>query len=109
MPMPMLTAEVIEDSPIETLVALQMASVDEIRRKFQKRRQGSGGVDRIIRRLLGLEQKARQYRDGAKFVRHVVDRTGLAGFNEVWADPENLPTRTEILEPDTWIARVRAS
>ena len=30
-----------------------------------QRRKGAGGVDRLLRRLLGLEAKMRQYRDGA--------------------------------------------
>lgn len=83
-------------------------TVAEIRRKFQKRRQGTGSLDKLVRRLLGLEQKARQYRDGAVFVRHVVDRVGLEGFNAVWSGPEHLPTRAEILEPATWVDRVHA-
>ena len=33
----------------------------------------------------------RQYRDGARFVRGVVDRVGMDGFNAVWAAPANLP------------------
>ncbi|EFQ83344.1 coenzyme F420 biosynthesis-associated protein [Aeromicrobium marinum DSM 15272] len=85
-----------------------IASVAQIRRKFDQRRQGSGGIDRLIRRLLGLEGKMRQYRDGAVFVRHAVDTVGLEGFNAVWASAENLPTRAEILEPDAWVRRVHA-
>lgn len=83
-------------------------SVAEIRRKFQKRRQGSGSLDKVLRRLLGLDAKARQYRDGAEFVRQTVDRVGLEGFNQVWAHPKHLPTRAEILDPASWVDRVHA-
>lgn len=83
-------------------------TVAHIRRKFTQRRKGSGGVDRLIRRLLGLEAKMRQYRDGAVFVRHAVDTVGMDGFNAVWSEPANLPTRAEILEPSTWVSRVHA-
>ena len=82
-------------------------SVQQIRRKFNQRRKGAGGIDRIIRRLLGLEGKMRQYRDGAVFVREVVDTVGHDGFSAVWAGPENLPSKAEILEPAAWVARVR--
>ncbi len=81
-------------------------SVAEIRAKFSRRRQGVGTLDRLLRRLLGLDQKMAQYRDGAIFVRAVVDKVGMEGFNAVWAVPENLPTKTEILDPTLWIARV---
>lgn len=81
-------------------------SVATIRRRFDQRRQGGGGLDRILRRLLGLESKMRQYRDGAVFVREVNEKVGLSGFNAVWERPENLPDRAEILDPAAWVARV---
>jgi coenzyme F420 biosynthesis associated uncharacterized protein len=81
-------------------------SVDDIRRKFTQRRKGVGGLDRLLRRLLGLDQKMAQYRDGAVFVRAAVDKVGMDGFNAVWAEPANLPTKSEILDPALWIARV---
>jgi coenzyme F420 biosynthesis associated uncharacterized protein len=81
-------------------------TVSEIRRKFTRRRKGVGGLDRLLRRLLGLDQKMAQYRDGAIFVRAAVDKVGMEGFNAVWAEPANLPTKQEILDPSLWIARV---
>jgi coenzyme F420 biosynthesis associated uncharacterized protein len=81
-------------------------SVAEIRRAFERRRSGSGGLDRVVRRLLGLEAKMRQYRDGAAFVRAVSEKVGHDGFNAVWASAENLPSKSEILEPQTWVNRV---
>jgi uncharacterized protein (DUF2342 family) len=47
-----------------------------------------------------------QYRDGAEFVRTVVDKVGMAEFNAVWAAPANLPTKAEIHDPDAWVGRV---
>ena len=81
-------------------------TVAEIRRKFTQRRKGVGALDRLLRRLLGLDQKMAQYRDGAIFVRAAVDKVGMEGFNAVWAEPANLPTKKEILDPALWIARV---
>ncbi|WP_232524652.1 zinc-dependent metalloprotease [Nocardioides mangrovicus] len=81
-------------------------SVERIRARFNDRRKGAGALDRLVRRLLGLEQKMAQYRDGAVFVREVVDKVGMSGFNAVWQGPENLPSKTEIHEPAAWLARV---
>jgi coenzyme F420 biosynthesis associated uncharacterized protein len=81
-------------------------SVAEIRKKFTKRRQGVGTLDRILRRLLGLEAKMAQYRDGATFVRAVVDKVGMDEFNAVWAGPQNLPSKAELTDPDGWVRRV---
>lgn len=81
-------------------------SVEKIRAKFTERRKGMGMLDKIIRRLLGLDQKMAQYRDGAIFVRYAVDKVGMAGFNRVWERPENLPSKAEILDPQSWLDRV---
>jgi coenzyme F420 biosynthesis associated uncharacterized protein len=81
-------------------------SVDSIRAKFTERRKGVGTVDRVLRKLLGLEAKMAQYRDGAHFVRTVVDKVGMDDFNAVWATADNLPTLAEIHDPDSWVARV---
>ncbi|SDS66372.1 putative hydrolase/uncharacterized protein, coenzyme F420 biosynthesis associated [Nocardioides scoriae] len=81
-------------------------SVASIRRAFTQRRQGVGALDKLLRRLLGLDQKMAQYRDGAVFVRAVVDKVGMDGFNAVWAEPAHLPDKAEILDPALWVARV---
>jgi coenzyme F420 biosynthesis associated uncharacterized protein len=81
-------------------------SVAEIRRKFSQRRKGASPVDRMLRRLLGIDAKMRQYRDGATFVREVNQKVGLSGFNQVWAEPGNLPGKAEILDPAAWVKRV---
>jgi coenzyme F420 biosynthesis associated uncharacterized protein len=81
-------------------------SVGIIRGKFDERRKGVGTLDRLLRKLLGLEAKMAQYRDGARFVRAVVDKVGMEGFNAVWASAEQLPSLTEIHDPDAWVARV---
>ncbi len=82
-------------------------SVGEIREKFQRRRdKGAGRLDLMLRRLLGMDAKLRQYQDGAVFVRGVLDRIGMDGFNLVWTSPNTLPTKDEIHDPAAWVARV---
>ena len=84
-----------------------VASVGEIREKFQQRRaRGAGRLDQALRKLLGLDAKLRQYREGEKFVRSVVEQVGMDGFNRVWTSPNTLPTKAEIAEPAHWVARV---
>ncbi|WP_437046359.1 zinc-dependent metalloprotease [Streptomyces sp. enrichment culture] len=82
-------------------------TVGEIREKFQQRRaKGASRLDLALRKLLGLDAKLRQYRDGERFVRAVVGEVGVDGFNRVWTSPNTLPTRSEIAKPADWIARV---
>jgi putative hydrolase len=74
----------------------------------QRRRRGGNPFDRVLRRLLGLDAKTRQYVDGAAFVRSVVERIGVDDFNAIWTSRETLPTKAEIADPQRWIARVHA-
>jgi coenzyme F420 biosynthesis associated uncharacterized protein len=82
-----------------------IGTIAQIRRKFDVRRQGQG-FDKIIRRLLGLDAKMRQYRDGAEFCRYVIKAVGMEGLNRVWTSPYTLPSRDEISDPALWLARV---
>jgi coenzyme F420 biosynthesis associated uncharacterized protein len=77
-----------------------------IRERFEQRRAGASNFDRMIRRLIGLELKMKQYAEGERFVSHVVDAVGIGNFNHVWTSPETLPTLEEIRDPQSWIARV---
>jgi coenzyme F420 biosynthesis associated uncharacterized protein len=80
-----------------------------IERRFaQRRRKGGNPLDRLLRKLLGMEAKTRQYIDGAAFVRTVVDRIGVEDFNAIWSSRETLPSKAEIADPARWIARVHA-
>ncbi|CAM5641719.1 hypothetical protein GCM10010329_67030 [Streptomyces spiroverticillatus] len=82
-------------------------SVAEIREKFQQRRaKGASRLDLALRRLLGMDAKLRQYRDGERFVRAVVEEVGMDGFNRIWTSPNTLPTKSEIAKPADWVARV---
>jgi coenzyme F420 biosynthesis associated uncharacterized protein len=81
-------------------------SVDEIRARFNRRRESGNPIERVLRKLLGIDVKLRQYAEGRKFVHGVVERVGMAGFNKVWDSPLTLPYLSELADPDAWVARV---
>ncbi len=81
-------------------------SVESIQRGFQARRGGTGPLDRVLRKLLGIDVKMRQYAEGSRFVTAVVKQIGMDGFNRVWETPASLPTMAEIAAPATWVSRV---
>lgn len=83
-----------------------VSSVKTIRRRFDRRRDLQGPLQRMIRKFLGLDAKAKQYVQGQRFVTDVIDSAGLAGFNRVWERAENLPTEAEIRNPEAWVHRV---
>jgi len=81
-------------------------SVADIRARFDRRRHDISPFDRIVRQVLGLDAKMRQYSEGSAFVSGVAQRVGVDGLNEVWRSPDTLPTREEIADPDAWVRRV---
>src|ERR1700731_1114599 len=84
-------------------------SVEEIRAKFSARRVSAGRIEQAIRRILGIDLKMKQYEQGSRFVKTVVEEAGMGGFNKVWTSPETLPTKDEIASPHSWLARVDGS
>ncbi|WP_460755545.1 zinc-dependent metalloprotease [Myceligenerans cantabricum] len=83
-------------------------SVRRIRARFERRRDGADkpAFDVVLRRLLGMDAKLAQYRDGAAFVRAVERTVGRDGLNAVWAGRANLPDAREIQDPRAWVRRV---
>jgi coenzyme F420 biosynthesis associated uncharacterized protein len=81
-------------------------SVQTLRKRFAQRRKGRGPLDRVLRRLLGLEQKMKQYAEGREFVGGVVDLVGMEGFNRVWTGPDTLPRIDALTAPARWVERV---
>jgi coenzyme F420 biosynthesis associated uncharacterized protein len=81
-------------------------SVADIREKFTQRRGSSSRVEQVIRRILGIDLKMKQYAEGSRFVKTVVEEAGMPHFNKIWTGPETLPTRAELASPADWLARV---
>lgn len=82
-------------------------SVDVLRARFEQRRRQTGSpFERLLRRLLGLDLKAKQYAEGSAFVAAAVGAVGMDAFNRVWDSPETLPSRDEIRRPLDWVRRV---
>jgi uncharacterized protein (DUF2342 family) len=78
----------------------------DLRRKLDERRRGHGPIARLVRRLLGLGMKRRQYERGKAFFEAVADARGIGGASTVWDRPENLPSSEELDDPDAWLRRV---
>ncbi|MDP9329415.1 MAG: zinc-dependent metalloprotease [Actinomycetota bacterium] len=82
-----------------------VADVDRMRRALAARRHRSF-VERKFQKVVGFEHKIKQYDAGEFFVRAVIDRAGMDGFNRVWSSSEQLPSLDEINAPQRWVERV---
>ena len=80
--------------------------VDDLREKLDARRRSGGPLVVLVRKLLGLGIKRRQYERGKAFFDAVADARGDHAAAAVWRDAESLPTEREIDAPERWIARI---
>lgn len=81
---------------------------EDLRGALEARRRGRGPVGKLMRRLLGLGLKRRQYERGKAFFEVVADERGIDGAGIVWESPEYLPTDEELDAPAQWLDRVPA-
>lgn len=73
---------------------------------LRERRSSATGVNRMFQRLIGLEAKLNQYAAGERFIEEVEKVGGPALVARAWEGPENLPSMSEIREPQSWIDRL---
>jgi len=77
-----------------------------LRKRMEAKRSSTAPTDLLLRRLLGLDVKLAQYRDGASFVRAVRAAGGPDALDAVWSGPGALPAPAEIADAAAWLRRV---
>lgn len=80
--------------------------VAQLRAAMEKRRAGRGPLETLLARVLGVELKLRQYREGRGFADAVALQGGIGTLNLVFSTPEALPRPDELRDPDAWLGRV---
>jgi coenzyme F420 biosynthesis associated uncharacterized protein len=82
-----------------------LPSLPKLRAALDARRRSQSAPARVLQRLLGMEMKMRQYRQGKQFVDAVVREGGVEALNRVWRSPAALPTLAELTDPVAWLRR----
>ena len=97
------------DVTMDAVGRRDIPSVRTLRSRLDARRGTTKGpADLLLRRLLGLDAKLAQYRNGAAFVR-AVRGTGEGVLDAVWSGPDALPLPGEIADPEAWVRRVHGA
>ncbi len=73
---------------------------------LRQRRQNANPAIKLLQKLIGLEAKLKQYEQGERFIEAVEEAGGEKQLDRAWEDPANLPTMTEIRDPQSWLDRV---
>ena len=81
----------------------EFSRIDEaVRRRHESRSQ----EEQALERLLGIDVKVEQYRQGRAFCDHVAEATDEATLARMWDSAESLPSMPELEEPRLWLARM---
>jgi len=97
------------DVTMDRAGASRVPSAPRFARALRERRQQAGGVAKVAQKLLGIEAKLNQYRQGEKFIAYVEAHGGPDALDAAWRGPQWLPTLAEIRAPQDWLDRVRLS
>ncbi|HEY8524181.1 MAG TPA: zinc-dependent metalloprotease [Acidimicrobiales bacterium] len=84
-------------------------SAPRFSRALRERRQQGGSMAKAIQRVMGIDAKLKQYRQGEAFIAYVEEHGGENALDAAWRGPEWLPTLAEIRAPQEWLDRVRLS
>jgi coenzyme F420 biosynthesis associated uncharacterized protein len=90
---------------MDAVGAGMLADLDAMRAAMERRRHERSGLLRVLEKLIGMDLKLRQYKQGKAFCDAVVARGGISALNRAWAGPETLPSFAELDDPAGWLAR----
>ena len=94
---------------MDVVGAEALDDLDGLRSALERRRGSRPPLAQLLERLLGMDLKMRQYRDGKAFCDAVAAEGGPDALHKVWASPEHLPTLDELADPSAWLRRVDAA
>jgi putative hydrolase len=90
---------------MDAVGASLLEDLDSMREAMDRRRHERSGMLRVLERLIGMDLKLQQYKQGKAFCDAVVARGGIAALNRAWAGPETLPSFAELDDAAGWLAR----
>ncbi|RJQ31830.1 MAG: hypothetical protein C4562_05160 [Actinobacteria bacterium] len=61
----------------------------------------------LLEKILGFDLKVNQYKVGMRFVKEAVSLTNFTFFSQALSGPQALPTKSELYDATSWVARVR--
>ncbi len=94
------------DHILDKVGAPMIAEYPSITEALRRRRVEAGPQTRFVERLFGLELSQDAFDRGSAFITGVIERADESALKQLWSEPQNLPTATELDAPGLWMARV---
>ena len=84
----------------------RLPRVDAMAETVKRRRASGGPAESAFATLVGLELRPRRLREAAQMWRTVTDAVGAEKRDELWSQPDLIPTSADIDNPDGLLARM---
>ncbi|MDQ6928430.1 MAG: zinc-dependent metalloprotease, partial [Actinomycetota bacterium] len=91
------------DLTMERAGAGRVPSAPRFSQVLHQRRQ-AGGAARLVRKLVGIDAKMRQYEEGEQFL-EAISSADERNIELLWLGAEWIPTLPEIKRPELWLER----
>ncbi|CAN5362543.1 zinc-dependent metalloprotease [soil metagenome] len=91
---------------MDTVGSRVIPTFPRMRDLFERRRERTNPLQRIVGHLIGLEMKLKQYELGQRFCVEVARQGGDEALARLWLAPESFPRLEELREPERWLRRV---
>ena len=95
------------DVTMDRAGAAEIPNAERFSRVLHQRRAQVNPALKLLQKLIGLDAKMKQYEAGERFIETVEAVGGERILDRVWAQPENLPTLSEIRIPTDWLSRLQ--
>ncbi|MGH2770936.1 MAG: zinc-dependent metalloprotease, partial [Actinomycetota bacterium] len=83
----------------------RIASLSRMRRMLRSGATSEGPLAKLLKKVLGLDLKRRQYEEGQRFFEAVFAARGAEGVRICFSSAEALPDLEEMRSPERWLAR----
>jgi putative hydrolase len=84
----------------------RLPRVDALAETVKRRRASGGPAESAFATLVGLELRPRRLREAAQMWRTVTDAVGAEKRDELWSQPDLIPSSDDIDDPSALIARI---
>ncbi|MGW2790388.1 zinc-dependent metalloprotease [Streptomyces sp. NPDC001251] len=93
------------DAVVHAAAKPRLTSADALRETLRRRRATGGPAEQTFATLIGLELRPRRLRDASRLWASLTDARGVDGRDNLWEHPDNLPTATDLDDPDGFVHR----
>ncbi|PRH79788.1 hydrolase [Streptomyces solincola] len=96
------------DAVVHEAAKSRLTSADALRETLRRRRASGGPAEQTFATLIGLELRPRRLRDASRLWASLTDARGVDGRDDLWEHPDNLPTASDLDDPDGFVHREHA-